>query len=176
MSTRKQRGDSTLKTLPEERQAQLAQHLAGHTLAETRAWLAADGIRTSLRALSEFHSWYALRAQLSRNESAVEALMTQLRSEQPDWTPEQVEQAGQSFFTALALQQQDPKAWAMTQQVQLKRQQLALDREKFQRETCELFLQWSQDERAKAIANSPSSHAEKLDQLYLTMFGKERTA
>ena len=58
----------------------------------------------------------------------------------------------------------------------LKEQALALDREKFQRETCDLFLKWVNSEKAKAIANSPASHADKLDQLYLAMFGEQRSA
>lgn len=51
-----------------------------------------------------------------------------------------------------------------------------LAEEKFRRETCSLFLEWRTNEEANRIASSGASHAEKLDQLYLTMFGKERSA
>ena len=46
--------------------------------------------------------------------------------------------------------------------------------ETFRRQTCELFLEWQQNQDALRIAASPSTHAEKLDQLYLAMFGERR--
>ena len=126
----KPRSDSILKTLPPERQAAVAEYLAGHSLAETRAWLKADGINTSITALSLFGSWYALRQQMARNESTVETLLGELTKANPDWSPDKIQSVGQSFFNALTLQQQDPKAWAQVQQIEIKRQQLALDERK----------------------------------------------
>lgn len=126
----KPRSDATLKTLPPERQAAIAEYLATHSLADTRDWLKADGIKTSVTALSLFGSWYALQQQLTRNESTVETLLAELGKTNPDWSPEQIQQVGQSFFNALTLQQQDPKAWAQVQSIQLKRDQLALDARK----------------------------------------------
>jgi hypothetical protein len=49
--------------------------------------------------------------------------------------------------------------------------ELALSETKFQRETCELFLKWSSDNRAREIAESPRSNAEKIEALGETMFG-----
>jgi hypothetical protein len=50
-------------------------------------------------------------------------------------------------------------------------EQLALARQKFQRETCELFLRWRSDERTRAIADGPGSNDEKVEQLGRAMFG-----
>jgi hypothetical protein len=131
MSTpKKPRSDSALKTLPRERQSVIAEYLRDHKLDDARAWLAADGFKTSRTALSEFLSWYSLREQMERNESTVETLLEDLKSANPDWSPDQVQQAGQSFFTALALQQQDPKQWLMAQSLAIKREQLSLDARK----------------------------------------------
>ncbi len=174
MSTnRKPRADSVLKTLPPARQGAIAEHLRDHTLEETRAWLAADGLKTNTDALSQFLSWHSLQGQLRKNESTVETLLANLQQENPDWSPEQIQVAGQSFFTALAMQQQDPKQWYLIQQTALKKEQLSLDRQKFQRETAELFVKWSADAKARDIASSNLSHADKIEQLGQAMFGED---
>lgn len=170
---KKPRADSPLKTLPPERQAAIAEYAAGKTLEETVAWLKADGLKTSRSALSLFLSWYALRQQMARNESTVATLLQNLQTTRPDWTAEQIQQVGQSFFSALALEQQDADVWNATQQIQLKREQLALERQKFQRDTCALFVKWTADQRAKDIAASDATHADKIEQLGQLMFGPD---
>jgi hypothetical protein len=42
--------------------------------------------------------------------------------------------------------------------------------EKFERESCVLFIKWSKDERAREIANGNLSNEEKIKQLRLTFF------
>ncbi len=48
---------------------------------------------------------------------------------------------------------------------------LELDKQKFRRETCGLFLEWREDERARSIADGPGSNAEKIEALGRAMFG-----
>jgi hypothetical protein len=50
-------------------------------------------------------------------------------------------------------------------------QALALEKEKFQRETCKLFVKWSEDQRAKSILAGSESNATKIEQLGELMFG-----
>lgn len=171
-TTKKPRADSVLKTLPEDRQAAIVDYARDHSLPETVAWLRADGLRTSATALSLFLSWFGLQQQLRRNESTVEVLLQKAMTTRPDWTPEQIQQTGQAFFSALALEQQDSKIWYLTQQVGLKKEQLNLDRQKFQRETVELFLKWRQDKQAEVIASSNAPHAEKIESIGKQMFGE----
>jgi len=128
----KPRADSPLKTLPEPRQDEIAEYLREHTLKDTRAWLAQDGFKTSITALSLFGTWHATRRQLARNDATVQALLQDLKTANPDWTPDQINQAGQAFFTALAIQQQDPRGWASAQAIALKRSEQQLNREKFE--------------------------------------------
>ena len=169
-ANKKPRGDSVLKTLPAERQSVIAEHGVAHTLEETVAWLRADGLKTSRSALSEFLSWYSLRQQLARNESTVETLLKNLQTENPDWTPEQIQSAGQSFFTALALQQQDPKAWFMTQQLAIRKDQLSLDKNKFEFDATRAAL--AKLPELKAISsNKELSEDQKLEQARLALFG-----
>lgn len=172
MSTRKPRCDAHLKTLSPARQEAIIEYMTSHKPAEVVAWLREDGIQTSTGALSYFWSWWHLQAQLAKNTSTVETLLQSLQSTRPDWTPEQVQQAGQAFFSALAMEQQDVKGWFLTQQVELKRGQLLLDRQKFQRETAELFLKWSEDKRAKEITAGTGTNADKIERLGQLMFGE----
>ena len=173
--SKKPRADSVLKTLPEARQMAIADYSREHTWTETRKWLAADGLATSEAALSGWFSWFTLQQQLRQNASTVETLLADFKSANPNATPDQVQQVGQAFFTSLALQQQDPKQWFLIQQTNIKREQLSLDRSKFQRETCELFVKWSADQRASAIANSTASNADKIEKLGELMFGEDWT-
>lgn len=48
---------------------------------------------------------------------------------------------------------------------------LALEKQKFQRTTCELFLKWRDDQRAKNISEGPGTNEEKIEQLGQAMFG-----
>jgi hypothetical protein len=170
-AAKKPRADSVLKTLPEARQTAVAEYARDHSLKETRTWLAADGLKTSEAALSLFLSWYALQHTLRQNANTVDALLVEFKSANPGATPDQIQQVGQSFFTALALQQQDPKQWFMIQQTAIKKEQLALDRQKFQRETVELFIKWSNDRQALELATSNAPTADKTEKLGQRIFG-----
>ncbi len=173
-ANKKPRADSVLKTLPPERQAAVAEHLRGNSLDETRLWLAQDGLKTSIAALSEFLSWHSLQQQLHRNESTVETLLQKLQVSRPDWTPDQIQTVGQSFFTALALEQQDPKQWFLIQQTALKREQLSLDKNKFEFDATRAAM--AKLPELKAIsANKNLSEDEKLEQARLALFGSAPT-
>jgi len=169
-SQKKPRVDAKLKTLPEDRQWAIADYARDHSMEDTINWLRQDGISTSLAALSEFLSWHSLRQQMAHNASTVETLLAEFIKNNPKTSPDAIQQMGQSFFTAMALQSQDPKAWYLTQQVGIKQQQLQLEREKFQVLACEYFLQWFKDKQAQEIANSTSSNADKIARLRQTYF------
>jgi hypothetical protein len=55
--------------------------------------------------------------------------------------------------------------------VSQKGEELALAREKYQRETCELFLKWHADKRAGELAGADISNADKIEKLGQLMFG-----
>jgi hypothetical protein len=79
----KPRFDCTLKTLPEDRQSQIAEFATTNSLFDTVTWLQESGIQTSAAALSRFLSWYRLHQQLARNESAVPTLTAELENQNP---------------------------------------------------------------------------------------------
>lgn len=54
-----------------------------------------------------------------------------------------------------------------------KDEELLLSRERFKRETCELFLKWYENQAAREVAGSTSTNAEKLERLGQLMFGDD---
>jgi hypothetical protein len=58
MSQIKTRADAKLKTLPKQRQAEIAELLGTRTLEKARAALSKQGLDVSLDTLSRFYSWW----------------------------------------------------------------------------------------------------------------------
>jgi hypothetical protein len=67
-----------------------------------------------------------MREQCAQSRDSVGALIKELRSAKPAWTPGEVHQAAPTFFEALALQRQETRLWALTQRLDLRRAQLEL--------------------------------------------------
>lgn len=190
-ASKKPRGDSKLKTLPEDRQAAIFDYAGEHTLIETVKWLKDDGLQTSKSALSEFLSWHQLRRQFEEDESTTDNLLEQLKKEMPGVSDQQLDELGQRTFSLLSLRRQDADTFLKFRsarskgelekaKLELRRQaearmgeSLVLEKKRFQRETAELFLKWSEDRKAKEIAGSGSSNAEKIEQLGALMFGED---
>jgi hypothetical protein len=78
-------------------------------------------------------------------------------------TREEMELALELFRTAMESRSARTKAAQ-------KEQELELQREKFQRETCRLFLEWYGDKRAQEIAGSDASNEDKIARLRQTYF------
>lgn len=118
---RKPRSDAKLKTLPEERQAQIAGMLGAKSLDEVRAELRRDGLNTSVAALSDFFTWYRLRETTRRREERVAGLLDEMRNAKPDIDEEQLFAFGQSVFSSMAIAEEDSTAWARTQTLGIER-------------------------------------------------------
>lgn len=188
---KKPRCDSRLKNLPEERQGEIADYAAEHGLVKCAAWLRDDGVATSKSALGEFLGWLQLRGQFREDESTAESLVEQLKKEVPALSEEQLDEMGQRTFSLLSIRRQDlggfvkvrsARSKAVLEREKLKlrevaekrlQESLGLQREKFQRETCELFLKWAEDKRAKGIVEKGVSNAEKIERLGELMFGED---
>ena len=117
----KPRSDSVLKTLPEERQHEIAQFSRSHGVIKTAQWLAYNGVVTSKSAVARFLAWYRLRQTFVRDHTAASTLAAELARECPELTSERLHQVGHIFFTSLALQKQDQKSWHMNEQIALKK-------------------------------------------------------
>lgn len=110
----KPRSDSKLKNLPPERQEQImAWARAPKTedspggLQHAREQLAADGIKVSLRALSEFCSWYSLQERFTAASERAKQFEELLATRDPSLSPEAIRELGQALFTMEAVQAGD---------------------------------------------------------------------
>jgi ribosomal protein L14E/L6E/L27E len=61
------------------------------------------------------------------------------------------------------------------EKLEQKNQDMALERAKFKRTTCELFMKWYGDQKAKEIMAGGGTNAEKIDALGQAMFGEDWT-
>lgn len=168
---RKPNSNAKLKTLPEERQDAIAEYALDHSLTDTVKWLREDGLQTSSAALSEFLSWYRLREQLTHNESTVKEMLEELKASSPDISQEQLDQAGQLFFSALAIEQQDSLTWKRVKDSQLRTGLLKLNRDKFEFDAAKACLAMLPELKAIAV-NKSLSETQKVENIRLKLFGK----
>lgn len=78
-----------------------------------------------------------------------------------------------SLFLLRAGDQEKVKIDIRKKVLEQRDQVIDLSRKKFQRQTCELFIKWAADDRAKKVIESRASNAEKLEQLGQVMFGED---
>jgi hypothetical protein len=151
-----------------------------NSLADTVAWLRKDGIETSKSAVSYFLDWYQLRQQFAADEATTDGLLEQLKSEVPNLTEAQLDELGQRTFSLLAIRRKDLDGFVTVRSARAKgelekaklqlreraenrlRESLELQREKFQRETLELFLRWRQDQETNRIAEMSVPNEERI--------------
>lgn len=177
-----------LKTLPEERQAAVAEYALGHTLAETVAWLGADGLRVSRMCVSRWLSWWSWRSQFRGLEADTLDFMEQVRARKPELSEGDVEAFGNDYFQLQALKLNDPKLFlkfrtarnrAEMEKLKLgqkereigqREEALKLEREKFERLVCERALTRAVQERAAEIAGRNAPQDEKIAAMREALF------
>lgn len=181
----KARSDSKLKTLPEDRQRSIAEYAQAHSLAETVAWLREDGLTTSAAALSEFLSWFSLRLRFQAAEQTSLDLIELLRRKKPELAESELQGWASEFFQLQAVQTGDASMYLKfasarfradleKEKLKVRQETLALQREKFQRETAEMVLKMAEDAQAREIVAAPgATHAQKIEQLGQLMFGED---
>jgi hypothetical protein len=158
----KPRSDAKLKTLPEERQASIVFYARDHSLEDTLKWLREDSVQTSIGALSGFLSWYSLRQQLARNESTVAQVLEDLKSSNPALSQQELDVAGQLFFSALAIQEKDSLTWKRIKDAHTKSEALKLAREEFEYQTCEKILKAVHNKETNRIVELNIPNEEKI--------------
>lgn len=158
------RSDALLKNLPPERQEQIIEWCntvkteacpGGYQHAQEQ--LAADGVKVSLRALSDFWSWWNLRQDMQAAAGVEEAML-----EANPTAVREAREAGELMFLKLSMVRQDPKAFAVATRAADRRGALELLREKFVTESCEKILKAAKDPKMREIAESEIPNAEKI--------------
>ena len=112
----KPRPDAKLKTLPEPRQAQIADFARTHSLAQTVQWLAGQQFKTSSSAVSQFLRWYRIQQDMARNETALQNKLVDFVRKDPT---QRLDTLGHLLFGLSAIKTQDPLAWYRCQTIAL---------------------------------------------------------
>jgi hypothetical protein len=170
------RRDARLKNLTEAQQERILELVKAGKDREKEIipFIKAEfGVRTSTGALSDFLSWYVARKQTRADEQAVIAQIEEEAALHPEWTKDFIWERGQRRMELITLARQDPDAWAKIQKTARDKENSALSREQFKRETCELFLKWFSDKQARDIAMNGTTHEEKLKALDQAMFPED---
>lgn len=185
---RKPRSDSKLLSLPEEHQAKLAEWLlAGMPYTAVREAVAKEfGVRCSAAALSGFYQLVCVPVLLRRRSQAVAAAdqIAEAAAATPGrWDQATLDALRQKAFELTISPQAEAKdvrdlfgLLLKARDLDQKDSQLALDRERFQVDTCEKFLAWHKDERARQIAEGQGSNREKIAALRQLMFADVEAA
>lgn len=185
---KKPRGDAVLRKLPLEAQQRLMEWLLEHNCsyseARRRCTLpppAGLGMKRapSLGQLS--HYWASVCSPLLVQRRA-RAVMAADKLSRVTQGMEQIDQAFISQLKQMAFEvtlQQNPDPDVVSSIIgqalrlkdqELKEKQIDLQRHRFQRETAELFIKWSQDQQAREIASSAEPNSEKIERLGALMF------
>ncbi len=199
---RKTRSDARLpKLTPEQRETVLGWFEENLALKEmVRLIYSEFDISTNADSLSKWYSSYALSVDIRDAALLAGNLREQLedlpikleddfisRAVQAKFEKEVAERGdleGHVLLRKLRQKDQDQRLAERAQassetgfklKFEQKEREIALQREKFKRDTCELFLTWYDDERAKAITTSGATNAEKIEQLGQAMFGEDWT-
>lgn len=179
--TRPGRADSYEAQLSDEELVTLHAALLGGRLTlqtiqeQSPTWVSGRmaGRKPSLATLSNIRDRLGMRATLEENAATTETLLEELKAEVPGISDDQLAEYGHRAFSLMALRTQDVKSWVALRRTQKEAGDLKLSQQKFRRETCDLFLKWSEDERALDIAASGASSGDKIDRLGQLMFGDD---
>jgi hypothetical protein len=131
------------------------------------------GKRISQSTLTNIRNRLLAEESFIAAEAMTERIVAKVAVIQPDMKPAALEEFGLGLFTTLAIQNRDADGFVKLVRARKESESVKLDAKRFQRETCELFLKWSADQRAKEIANTTGSNADKIEALGALMFGEE---
>jgi hypothetical protein len=136
-------------------------------------WLDNQEATERLRALTEMSA--DMVHQTGGDPSAVGAriLAGKLLSALETAAPEEQGELVKAFATLRAGENDARRTDLAREKNELARQSLALDRQKFQRQTCDLYLKWYEDEQAKTIVEDKALNNDaKTEALGRLMFGQ----
>lgn len=178
----KPRSDSYEESLSEEKCEQLHALLSDSSLSLMQlrelvpVWGSGprDGSKPSIASLSAIAARLRRDMTIDRVEDAarmMEQVHVKLSGKAPQEILDTVIQLIGQEVIQKTLEGEDPKNRTAAARLLLKREDQKLDHARFQRETCKLFLEWFQNEQAKAIATSTETNSAKIEKLGQAMFG-----
>ena len=142
-------------------------------------WLAGYGIKISITALQGFYNSLDMRLRFASLQAAqsAETARTELPADIEEATRQRIAQhkfelafmnlSEQHRLQLIQMQQNED---GMKGNFALKKAKLDLDRQKFRRDSLELFVTWAADQRAQQILSSNDSYSERIKKLDQLMF------
>lgn len=168
---KKPRSDSKLANLDEDVQEQIAVWCKAG-LEEARERVRTElGISISISSLSCWHAWWSRQQALRAGHAKVMQHLEWYRRNRPDATPDELRAA--TFHAMAALHADDPEVQIAVLREQGKDMDRELSKKRLQITTCEKFLEWFKDERARQIADGAGTNAQKIEALGQAMFGED---
>ena len=162
------RADAKLKRLPVEVHCEIVQRLSQPDVKQldVLAWLKEKHfVSCSAPTFSRSLPFIRQRAKSHAREQIILAKMQERKAQQPELSDEDLFAWGQREFQVMAIADEDPKSWAMIQKTARDKEQLSLERQKFQRETIQLYLKWRGDRKSEALAERNIPNEEKIEAL-----------
>lgn len=127
--SRKARGDSRLKTQKAELQAEIFARCQGGKYEEVRKWLRSEwSITTSVGALSEFFSWYALRQRFAQAETHVGQLAEMVKESGLPVDASRMKDTMTALFLSIASQSGDFETFEAAFKLILKGEQIDMEK------------------------------------------------
>lgn len=144
-----------LKTAAPQAGAISHQNLSNWRLGGYKTWSAHQEKCDAIRAQSE-----TIRRELEAGGlSVLDKLICDVAGAFTDVEPVAAARAIAALRNAVT---QSERARVDAKRADIAESQARLSRDKFQRDTCELFLRWFKDERARQIADSNATNADKI--------------
>ena len=198
MKTDQPRSHAILQNLPPDKQEAIWQYRFGdkkHTQAQTIRWLAEDGIHVGSGTFSNWQCYWEVKRDASQQKAFLDSIVETGRSEGWLKSKEDEQLFGELYFMRQAIQKKDSKAWVSLQlnasdrrrlecEIEFQKQknqqkdedqarmqsQLDLQKVRTATVTCQKFLEWFKDQKAREIAESNLSNSDKIAQLRQTYF------
>jgi hypothetical protein len=181
---RKPRSDAVLLNLPEEQQCKLADWLLSGMPYHEAKVLVEKEFGVPVKSLSSFGQFWsevcqpALLARRAKSAGMAEAVSGE--SKAAPFGVATLKLLDQKAFEVLQNPSADPNEikavlglFVKAQGELRQREALGLEKNRFQRETCGLFIKWVANEEAKAVALGAGDNSAKIEQLGRMMFGED---
>jgi hypothetical protein len=171
MSLRKPRSDSKLDALDLDQQQMLCEWLLTPGLSYERIKemvFKEFNVSTTASSLSSFYSSYVAAYLIQRRAQAVgvaKELGAEVEKTPGQFSKATIDALEQKAFEFAQNPMVNPKDVKAIFSLVLKARDQEFDREKFAVATCETFLKWMKDEKAREIAAAPISNSEKISRL-----------
>ena len=157
-----------MKTLPEDVQEGLfrlftaTEDRPAMTLEEVTGVVATRcGLSVSLDTLSRWRSWYSLRSRMEAAKAKAEQARLEMLTQNPDMSPERLEEVAQMVFTAETLEGGDIKNYVALATLRLNQRRTEMDERKLKL----LEAKAAQADAAKEVLGSGLSTEEQNKRL-----------